>query len=345
MDFTETTAAETGFAKIWDQMVKPDLAPHWQLYKRYKIFAYIANGLLSCVAIGVAIVLELWTNYQENSLSAWGIFIASCAALLGLAHLCHRPAANLKKTSIRRLHQALNAFFSDWITPVDDLRPIKKYGKYLKAQKLTTYGGVTISSAYDSTITDVSTPEYRFYNCTYESIFSGDENSSRIIDYLVVHIRLKDAVPSKVKIMVNRGLGGIFARWLSAAQPIRFENGEFMKWHEVYAKDIKLAERLITPNFQQALINMRQYFSAGPSWFETKSNISCLFEEDEVIICFSDLADILSLQKAGGDPAQMVNAAHNAISQLAQVNYIVTQIQTAVPHLVKMVSRQDERKK
>ncbi|MCE2517569.1 MAG: DUF3137 domain-containing protein [Alphaproteobacteria bacterium] len=328
-EFIEQTEAEQGFAQHWDRFVKPNFDHYQQHYYRY--LALALGGFVAAAAmffIGAGFLLGGEGSNDTSLKIATLVLLGLCC---GGGYLGYVPLKRLTDASGNQLAQALNAHFKSWITPIADTSSLKDSGEYLQQEGLTTAGSVKISSAYEG---ETKGTPYLFYNCRYTSRRSNGNNSSTtVVTYLIIHLKLNAEMPSAIRIKVDQGIMNIFGRIFTRKKNLRLANKAFEKRYEVYCDDLDHAASVITPELQDSFVGMHQYFATGERWFHKKSEISCLIEDDEMILCFSGLDDLTGFKLAGRSPKKIVDAAHTAIRQMTQIPFIVENMREVVPQL------------
>ena len=331
MSFTEQTAAEAGFATHWDRFIGPGLAYHKRYYRRFVALEIIV-ALLGCVVtFGGGFVVLTWGSQTDNLWLSLAIIAVLAFGAYGITHMAGRPHRRLTTMASQQLQQALAAHFAGWIKPTDDAKAMYRFAKYLQKQRITTSGTVQIGTAYDSIASD---PAFRFYNCSY-SVSRGKSATTETTTYLVVHIRMCQAIPSPIRILVDRGFGNVVSKIMARRNNVPFSNADFERRYEVFADDEDLARTIISDKFQQAMIDLHTYFSADMAWFQDTSDISCIIEGDEFVLCLSNIDDVDGSKTAKGSTKQLEKAAHLAIAEIGQIPYIVKAIQMAAPDLFR----------
>ena len=331
MSFTEQTTAETGFAAHWDRYITPGLAYHKRHYRRF-VALEIVTALLGCVVtFGGGFVVLTWGSQTDNLWVSLAIIGVLAFGSYGITHLAGRPHRRLTTMASQQLQKALAAHFAGWIKPTDDAKAMHHFAKYLQKQRITTSGTVQIGTAYDSI---ASNPAFRFYNCSY-SVARGKNATTETTTYLVVHIRMCQTIPSPVRILVDRGIGNVVSKIMARRNNVPFSNTEFERRYEVFADDEDLARTIISDRFQQAMIDLHTYFSADMAWFQDSSDISCIIEGNELVLCLSNINDVDGSQTAKGSTKKLEEAAHLAIAEIGQIPYIVKTMQMAAPDLFR----------
>lgn len=328
-EFVEQTEAERGFAQHWDRFVKPNFDHYQRHYYRY--LALAVTGFVVATAIfliGLDILLgDDGARDTSKKIMTLGL-LALCS---GGGYLGYLPLKRLTDASGNQLVQALNAHFKSWITPISETEELIESGEYLRQEGLTTSGQVKVTSAYQG---ETKGTPYIFYNCTYTSRRShGNNTSTTVVTYLIIHLKLNAPMSSAIRIKVDRGLMNIFSRIFTRKKNLRLANKAFEQRYEVFCDDLDHAAAIITPELQESFVGMHKYFATGERFFDKKSQISCLFEDDEMILCFSGLKDLTGFKMAGRSPKKIVDAAHTAIRQMTQIPVIVENMREVVPSL------------
>ena len=328
LKFIETTPEEVGFARLWDRHVAPDLDTYGRAYWRaIWIMSVSWIGLTIAFFISFGVIKGLMP--AEDDIYATNLVIlASFALCCGIGYLAYLPYKKLADESAHRLAQALGTHFQDQFRPLDAYDDLKETADFLADEGLVHYGSAELGAAFQCL---EGGRLFRFFNCTYTS---GTGNRRTVAPYLILHLKLDHAIPSKVKIKTDRGrFGNFFIRLFSRRRNVRLSNRAFEKQFEVYSDDADLTHRLLSEAVQQCFVDMQKYFSQGRSFLQGACEVTCMIEGDEMIVCLSGLDDVAGHKMAGGSPRKVLKAAHTGIKRLSQIPLVVENLQNAMPQI------------
>ena len=199
---------------------------------------------------------------------------------------------------------------------------------FLADEGLVHYGSAALGAAFQC---PTGGRLFRFFNCTFTS---GTGNRRTVIPYLIIHLKLKHAIPAAVKIKTDKGrIGNFFTRLFTRKKNVQLSNRDFERKFEVYSEDANLTHELMSDAVQQCFVDMQAYFSQGRRFLEGACVVTCMMEGDEIILCLSGLDDIACQKMAGGSPRKVLKAAHTGIKRLSQIPKIVANLQDAMPQI------------
>ena len=312
MAFEEKTAAEKGFAALWEAEIAPSLAPYAQAYgSRMRLF--VLGTLATLILLPILYFISAGFIPDSDTRLGIGLIIA----ILGI-FVSSIPLTKIQGSFDGFLKQTVSNHFGDILLPEEDDALASKTITKLKRIDLIDTGRRKISNHYRGTYRQC---DLRIFNFEMRS-GSGRNESSECYFCMNVTVPSDNKFDGDVVIKSDYGRVINFLRTIfSDRKQVAFDHPQFEKMFEVYAEDEDLARRLISPAFCDNLLDIPALLPKRFGFLP--AGIIGAFFDNQFTLVVKDNSDIFALSPNETTPKGVEKACRKLIARMNIVPSII----------------------
>ncbi len=270
--FIEQNPWESGFARIFDERILPEL-DELERDRIQRKQSVIRRGLIGSGVIALMVAMGIWIVLATESSDAFDVvFGLTGLAAFGLGAYAWAPARAYRSGYKNRIMPVLAEFIGDFrydddgTIPMATLQPsglIPSHDTYHSEDRFTgSYKGVDVEVAEAKLTETQGSGKNRRTVTKFRGLFV----------LLSVHKKFKGVTQARQDMGLFNALRGKFSKY----ERVHLEDPRFEKLYEVFASDQIEARYLLTTAFMDRVLNLAELYGGG--------RITFAFYDDKLLL-------------------------------------------------------------